>query len=249
MESPARPQSEPAPSQERAPAPPARSSPIAWFVLIGGTLLGLAGDLVSKWAAFRSIAGAPVEVRRDEVLAVLGMGESLTRLLVPSHAPVRVVPGLLELTLVLNPGAVFGIASGQRWLFVGFTLIALGAGLWAFCCWTSARDRSAHLGIALMLAGALGNLYDRLMYACVRDFLHPLPGMVFPFGWRNPLSGSREVWPYVSNIADLWLIVGIVLLMAFAWRKGGTPTPRVEPGASGNRDEGVAGTQPEPPAQ
>ncbi|MFI4882162.1 MAG: signal peptidase II, partial [Phycisphaerales bacterium JB064] len=70
------------------------------------------------------------------------------------------------------------------------------------------------------------NLYDRVRFACVRDFLHPLPGVNFPFGIQTPWSG-REVWPYVSNLADLWLIIGVAVLVVFLWRgpKDARPAP------------------------
>ena len=81
--------------------------------------------------------------------------------------------------------------------------------------------------IGLLISGGLGNLYDRIVFACVRDFLHPLPGVYLPFGWQMPFSGGRELWPYVSNIADLWLLVGIGMLMWYLWR--------------GNRQQGAGG--------
>jgi lipoprotein signal peptidase len=64
-------------------------------------------------------------------------------------------------------------------------------------------------------------LYDRLVYACVRDFIHPLPGVMYPFAWPASFAG-KEVWPYVSNVADALLIVGVVML---AWRALKTPPP------------------------
>lgn len=178
------------------------------------TLTALAIDLVTKWLAFRFLAGAPVSISRERVLAA---GEDLHRL-IPDHEPTVIVPSVLELTLVLNRGAVFGMGAGRRWFFVIFTVLAIGFGLWIFGAWTRARDRLAHVGIGLLLAGGLGNLYDRLLYACVRDFLHPLPGVTWPFGWETPLVGGREVWPYVSNLADLWLIIGMGLLIVHLWR-------------------------------
>jgi signal peptidase II len=119
---------------------------------------------------------------------------------------------VLDLTLVLNPGAVFGIGAGKRVFFVAFTLGAVLFSIWMFGAWTTPRDRIAHIAIGLILGGGLGNLYDRLVYACVRDFLHPLPNATLPFGWQWPWGG-REVWPYVSNIADLWLLIGIGALL------------------------------------
>lgn len=188
----------------------------AWAVLIIVTVLGLVSDLATKELAFAKIANAPVEVRRDDVLAAQREGRSLSNL-VP-QAKVTVVPSVLDLTLVLNPGAVFGIGAGKRWFFIAFTAAALGLALWMFATWTRPRDFMAHAAIGLLISGGLGNLYDRIVFACVRDFLHPLPGVLLPLGWTMPMSGSRELWPYVSNIADLWLLVGIGMLMWYLWR-------------------------------
>lgn len=208
----------PAPLPSAAPLDAAVSplrSPSAWATLLGVTALGLAADLASKHAAFRLIAPRPVSIDRA---AVLDASPHLARL-IPPHEPVRVIPGLLDFTLVLNPGAVFGIGAGKRWFFILFTFAALAFGVWIFAAWTRPRDRAAHAAVGLLLAGGLGNLYDRLRFACVRDFIHPLPRVQLPFGWRFP-GGSRELWPYVSNVADLLLLLGIVLLIATLWRRG-----------------------------
>jgi len=190
----------------------------SWLVLMLVTVIGLVADLASKELAFRYVASIPVEINRDDVL----VGPPLGRL-IPPHEPVVVVPKLLEFTLVLNPGAVFGIGSGKRWFFVAFTAAAIAFAFWMFAKWTTSRDRWAHAAVGLLLAGGLGNLYDRLLYACVRDFIHPLPGMNLPFGWSYPWgsgSGAREIWPYVSNVADLLLIIGIAALVVHTWRSG-----------------------------
>lgn len=190
------------------------ASPGAWATLMGATALGLATDLISKWAAFRYMASYPVRVDREAVLEATRLKMGLGTLLPQPPPQVRVVPHLLDLTLVLNPGAVFGMGAGRRWFFIAFTFGALGLAAWMFAAWTRPRDRMAHVAIALLVSGGLGNLYDRVVYGCVRDFLHPLPGLRFPQG----VLGGREVWPYVSNLADLWLLVGIGLLMVFLWR-------------------------------
>lgn len=194
-------------------------TPAAWATLLGIAALGLTLDLATKWLAFRTIAGQPVVIEREQVLRVSAAGRSLQSL-VPHHEPVIVIPGVLNLTLVLNPGAVFGIGAGHRWFFITFTLAALGVALWMFAAWTRPHQRWAHAALGLLIAGGLGNLYDRLRFACVRDFLHPLPDLRFPFGWRMPLTGEDNVWPYVSNLADLLLLIGIGMLMWFLWRSG-----------------------------
>ncbi len=192
---------------------PAGRSTKAWALFLGTTAAGLVVDLWSKSAAFALIADAPVTIRREEVMVATNLGS-----LIPPHDPVVVMPSVLELTLVLNPGAVFGIGAGKRWFFVIFTLFALSLATWIFAKKTDARDRWAHIALALVVSGGLGNLYDRVLFACVRDFLHPLPGVLLPFGLSWP-GGSNELWPYVSNIADAFLLIGIGILVVYTWRK------------------------------
>lgn len=175
------------------------------------TVVGVIADLLSKSLAFQSLAGAPVVVDRERVLA----GEISS--IVPPHQPTNVIPYVLDLQLVLNPGAVFGVGAGKRMFFVAFTLAAIAFGLWVFAKWTRASSRWSHVAIGLVLAGGVGNLYDRVTFACVRDFLHPLPGVHLPFGIAWP-NGGTEVWPWVSNVADAFLLIGIAILLVTLWR-------------------------------
>ena len=186
----------------------------AWIWLLGTVLFGVVTDLLSKSIAFSKVAGFPVSIERAEVLRESNLGN-----LIPYHEPVNAIPNLLDFTLVLNPGAVFGIGAGQRWFFVIFTLLAMIVAVTLFARWTKATDWIAHAGFGMIIAGGIGNLYDRLVFGCVRDFIHPLPGMKLPFGIRWPNGGSDEIWPYVSNIADLYLLIGIGLLLIFTWKQ------------------------------
>ncbi|MDA0803667.1 MAG: signal peptidase II [Planctomycetota bacterium] len=185
---------------------PAWRSRGAWAVLLL-TLAGvLALDLWSKSWAFRTVAGEPVELPDRTVVA-----DPAFRL--PWHEGVRVVPGdLLDFRLVLNHGAVFGIGQNKRWVFVTFTIVAVAAGLWVFGAWTRRTSTLSHVGLALVLAGGLGNLYDRLTVGAVRDFMHLLPRWDLPFGWEWPNAG-REVFPWIFNVADVSLLVGMGLLL------------------------------------
>lgn len=192
------------------------TSPRAWAVLLVVTVVGTLSDLWTKSWAFASVADAPVVIDREAVMAARhGLGA-----MTPPDR-MHVIPGVLDFTLVLNPGAVFGIGAGQRVFFAAFTGVAIGFALWVFARWTTPRDWVAHTGLGLLLAGGLGNLYDRLVFACVRDFIHPLPRVRLPFGLKWPNNGSPEVWPWVSNVADAYLIVGIVLILWHSWRHPG----------------------------
>ena len=219
----------PAPSNPRAltDQPRRNTAPgaAAWVTLALVAILGTAFDLISKLLAFRHVADGPVTLRRADVIAA---GPGGVQGLLPPHEPVTVLPHVLEFRLVLNPGAVFGIGPGRRWFFILFTGLAIGMALWAFVRWTTRHDRWAHVGIGLVLAGGFGNLYDRLVIGCVRDFVHPLPGVPLPFGLRWP-GGATEVWPWVSNVADALLLIGIALLMAHLWRTSPQPEPDKRP--------------------
>jgi signal peptidase II len=70
----------------------------------------------------------------------------------------------------------------------------------------------SHVGLALVLAGGIGNMVDRVSVGAVRDFLHLFPRRELPFGLRWP-GGSDEWFPWVFNVADMELIAGMCLLM------------------------------------
>lgn len=184
---------------------PAWRSGAAWATLLGVFVLGLAIDIATKYWAFHSVAGRPVVLTYEEA--------SQPSFRPPPHEPIHALPfDLLDFSLVVNHGAVFGIGQNQRAVFVVFTFGAVIAALWVFGWWTHAGSRLAHVGIGLVLAGGIGNLYDRLVYGAVRDFLHMLPRWQLPFGARWP-GGSTEVFPWVFNIADVQLLAGMGLLL------------------------------------
>ena len=211
------PAGQPAPSDR-----PAWRCAGCWALLVAITLSGLALDLATKAWAFRTVAGQPVELPYDEIA-----GNPSYRL--PWHQGVRALPGdLLDFRLVLNHGAVFGLGQQRRPVFIAFTAVAVVAAVGVFGWWTTQRARWAHVGIALVLAGGLGNLHDRLVFGAVRDFLHMTPRWNLPFGLRWP-GGSGELFPWVFNVADVLLLTGMALLLFTAnrpvARTDGSPSP------------------------
>ncbi|MHC4450994.1 MAG: signal peptidase II [Planctomycetota bacterium] len=182
-------------------------SPRAWAVLLGLLAAGLAVDLLSKAWAFRDVGPWPIRLDREAIIADPDLHP------IPPHPGVHVLPGdLVEFRLELNRGAVFGIAEDQRVFFVAFTATAFLAGLAVFTRNTGRREHLAHAGIAFVLAGGLGNLYDRIAFAGVRDFLRLLPGRRLPFGWTWPRD-NPELFPWVFNVADLLLLTGVLMLI------------------------------------
>ncbi|MHC4128547.1 MAG: signal peptidase II [Planctomycetota bacterium] len=182
-------------------------SPLAWIVLLTVVAGGVSLDLWLKHWSFENVAPHPVVLDRDVIRANPNWH-------IPPHDPVPVVPRVLNLHLVMNDGAVFGIGANQRMFFVVFTVVALAAAVLVFGRWTTRRATMAHIALALILAGGLGNLYDRITLGFVRDFLHMLPGWRLPFGWNWP-GGSTEVFPWVFNAADVMLLLGMGTLMVY----------------------------------
>ena len=196
------------------PAEPPRLQPVrayrfpaAWATLVAVLALGLTIDLSAKAWTFKNVADRPVELDRQVIIANPHSNP------IPHHDGRHLLgAGLLDLRLVINRGAVFGVGNNRRVFFIAFTLAALGAGLLVFARWTTHRNHLAHIAIGLILAGGVGNLYDRIRFAVVRDFLHMLPGYKLPFGWSWP-GGSHEMFPWVFNTADVMLLVGMGSLM------------------------------------
>jgi len=179
------------------PVEPSYRSVRAWAVLLVVIAFALVADLATKHWAFASLSDSPVTIVREDVLAT-PPGELMRLLGRHMQAEMIAIPNLLEFRLVLNGGAVFGAGQGMRGIFIAFTIAALAFAMWLFAMRTDRRDWFAHASIALVIAGGIGNLYDRIIFGCVRDFIHPLPGIVWP-------GTQREVWPYVSNVADAFL--------------------------------------------
>lgn len=118
------------------------------------------------------------------------------------HAGISIIPGFFRLTHVENRGAAFGLFadSPSEWkiaVLVLFSLIALvivSALLWK----NSHAMTSTGVGLALILGGALGNLWDRLVSGQVVDFLLFYVG---PYQWP------------AFNVADSAIVVGAGLLV------------------------------------
>lgn len=104
-----------------------------------------------------------------------------------------VVPGIFHFTLVHNRGAAFGILRGQSFLFVLTSFVAV---ILIYFNLKNNRRKNSFLfnfSLALVLAGGLGNLIDRICFGYVIDFL------------------DFRIWP-VFNIADSAITIGAIIL-------------------------------------
>jgi len=202
-------------------------------------LVGLTSDLLSKHLAFKYL---------------------------PGEASVPVIPGILSFERSLNLGAVFGFGAGMTGLFILASVLAV---LFVFYMFRNTYSRSwpAHIALGLMLAGAMGNLYDRLFVKCdvvlvdshiidIGRIIKSPPEAPFIEVGRYPdgrppvrryqpppktrirrLTAVRDfikielawrrlnLWPWIFNLADTMLVVGISVLLLDFWL---SPSQRAE---------------------
>ncbi len=127
------------------------------------------------------------------------------------------VPGWLQFEFVRNPGAVFGIAPGQT---VGVP-DRVGRGH-RVPDLPVRRQRPAvavyQVVLGVLLAGVLGNMYDRVAFGSVRDMIHALPGWRWPAGVHRALPFlPADVFPYIFNVADSLLCVGVGVMLVYSF--------------------------------
>ena len=115
---------------------------------------------------------------------------------IPLYAEKAAIPGLFHLTYVQNTGAAFSSFQGMRWLFVAiFVLLTLGV-IWEFSKKRLPFTRFDRWCIALVYAGGLGNMIDRVRLGYVVDMI-AVDFIRFP----------------VFNVADCFITCGCILLL------------------------------------
>ena len=110
---------------------------------------------------------------------------------------VEVWPPIFNLTWVENRGVSFGLFGdgSARWMLSLFSIIVAGVLGW----WALQADRRLLItAIGLVMGGAIGNVIDRIRFGFVVDFLD--------------FSGTR-VFPWVFNVADSAITIGVILLI------------------------------------
>ena len=150
----------------------------------------------------REAAPSPVLVLAGTAL-VLYVADQVTKALVVANVPLGarydVIGDLAQLWHVRNTGAAFSILPGATWLFVPVTLVAIGMVVYFH---RTLRDRGPWIQVILgaILAGALGNLTDRIRFGYVVDFVS---------------IGFGDTRFPTFNVADSAVVLGIGALVAY----------------------------------
>ncbi|MCI0531220.1 MAG: signal peptidase II [candidate division Zixibacteria bacterium] len=127
-----------------------------------------------------------------------------------------VVGDFFRLTYILNPGGVFGSRLGGSFFYSIVSVVAIIFTL-IFFAKTDPRQNLVKLGLAVILAGALGNIIDRIRLGKVIDFLDfNIPDLNFPslnLGLFKLPGFYLDRWP-IFNLADSAITVGAILIFA-----------------------------------
>jgi signal peptidase II len=193
---------------ERSMTPKVKAS--RWILFLCLALGGTAFDLATKSIVFEKV-GQP-----------------------RTAPPVSVIPGILELQTSYNPGALWGFGSSMPHSSLIFAALSIVAGV-AIVGWLFVGGAAASLpltiALGLIMAGAMGNCYDRLVYGHVRDFVHfHVDSINFDCA--------------IFNFADNMLVAGALTLVLFALRP--QPSDTAEPTANDHAPRGVESETVEP---
>ena len=141
------------------------------------------------------------------ISALIILADRFTKVWVENHIPmggaIPVIPRVLRITHWTNEGAAFSLFAGSaspqlvRWVLVAFALVLALAVLIALVRLGS-RFTLTTVALALIFAGALGNVHDRILYGSVVDFIEV---HIFAYHWPD------------FNVADSSVVTGACLLL------------------------------------
>lgn len=127
---------------------------------------------------------------KSSIRDLLGVGGSIP-----------IIKNVFNLTYIQNRGAAFGMLQDKQWFFiiVGIFAIIIGVSFLR----KSSYGKIEKCAISLIMAGALGNIIDRVKDGFVTDF--------FDFHF---------IWSYIFNVADIYIVVGVFVFMMITILKG-----------------------------
>ncbi|MBV8896708.1 MAG: signal peptidase II [Acidobacteriaceae bacterium] len=136
------------------------------------------------------------------------LADRLTKLLIlhymQAYESISVIPGWLRIVHAENPGAAFGVLAEGNPILRSIVLIGVSGAVLIFVAsalWNRSgafRSAGTRFGLALILGGAFGNLFDRIFRGTVTDFIEVYHGT-----WSFP----------AFNVADSAITVGAALLV------------------------------------
>ena len=108
----------------------------------------------------------------------------------------NIINGFLRLNYIQNTGAAWSILEGKQYLLIGITILMLI--LVYNMSFSFDNNKLNNFTFGILFGGIIGNLFDRVLYGMVRDFID-----INVFGYNFP----------VFNIADMLIVLGVVILL------------------------------------
>lgn len=153
----------------------------SWALLLSTFILGVTADLVSKFWVFATLLARPDHI-------------------------IDLIPGILRLSLSTNPGIVFGIKAPPPLVMLA-TAAAMIVVMYLFAG-SSRKAWPLHVALGMVLAGAVGNAYDRLF-----SFVH-IPGRgEDAVGQVRDFIDVYAISYPIFNVADILLVLGVGIIL------------------------------------
>ncbi|HEX4796855.1 MAG TPA: signal peptidase II [Humisphaera sp.] len=152
-------------------------SPAAWMRFVLTAVIGLAVDQITKIYAFARLTTSGVIDSQGHYR--------------PESREFVFIQNWIHFRVTSNYGAVFGLGQGWRHAFVVYLFA------------TSGRQRIYQIVLGMLVAGVLGNLYDRMTLGYVRDMIYALP----KWGY----------FPWIFNVADTLLCTGVAAMILYSF--------------------------------
>ena len=130
------------------------------------------------------------------VLIIDEISKLIIEAILPLNNSIKIINNFFNLTYVHNEGAAWSILNGQRFILIIISLLAL-IFLYKYLHDFKENKRNT-LAFGLLFGGIIGNLFDRLIFGYVRDFLD-----FKIFGYNYP----------IFNISDICIFLGTILLL------------------------------------
>jgi len=131
------------------------------------------------------------------VIAGIILVDQITKIIIERNfiefQTIAIIDNIFHLTYVPNYGAAFGILKNKTYFFIIISIIII-AGLLTFLLFIPRQRKILRIALILQIAGAVGNLIDRIRLGYVIDFL------------------DFRIWP-VFNIADTAIVIGAAFLI------------------------------------
>ena len=117
---------------------------------------------------------------------------------------VKIFNNFIYITYVRNTGAAWSVFSSKTYLVLIISVLII-AGIIVYLYKNKPKNSLEKLAYSMILGGAFGNFFNRLVYGYVIDFID-----IRIFGYDYP----------IFNLADIFIVLGVLLLIIYTWRYG-----------------------------